>query len=463
MTVPDGLLYLTRSVCPTCGALVDAKCVVVDGTVRLVRRCPVHGELAALVCSDADWFLRALVTTKPAAVPLRLATKADRPCPEACGLCPEHQQHTCLPVIEITGRCDLRCPACLVSCAGGRDLPVDEFARIVDRVIECEGAVDTINLSGGEPLLHPELPRLLDVAARPEVARVSLNSNGLALLDRPDLLEAIASRGVTVALQWDGDEAEPYRVLRGRDLRDEKRRVLDLLERHGIRTTLIVTAALDLGRRVWRAALEEFTRRDNVSALQIQPVAHVGRGAAVPHDPLRRLTVPDAIDGLCAASDGLLTRGDFSPLPCCHGACFGLTYLLRLPDRGLVPLPRLFPFDDFEAAVTNTAVPSFDGQALDRLRGLVYNVWSGCDAFGCGDRALDALRTVFDEFNRLTRVDARALAALAERAVKVIFIHAFMDAETFDLVRAAKCCVHYPQPDGTLQPACVYNVLRRGR
>ena len=53
------------------------------------------------------------------------------------------------------------------------------------------------------------------------------------------------------------------------------------------------------------------------------------------------------------------------------------------------------------------------------------------------------------------------LAALAERSVKVIFIHAFMDAETFDLVRAAKCCTHYPQPDGLMIPACVHNVLRR--
>jgi uncharacterized radical SAM superfamily Fe-S cluster-containing enzyme len=459
----DGFLYATRSVCPACGTLVDAKAVVQAGRVLLTRRCPQHGEYTALVSSDADWYARAMSTTKPATVPHRFATRADRPCPESCGLCPEHQQHTCLPVIEVTERCDLRCPACLVSCAGGRDLAPAEFARIVDGLVAAEGTLDTINLSGGEPLLHPELPALLDAAARPAVARVSLNSNGLALLERPELCGVLAERDVTVALQWDGDEAEPYRVLRGRDLRDDKRRVLDLLERHRIRTTLIVTAAAGLGERVWAAALREFLGRPNVSALQIQPLAHVGRGTGVPHDPLRRLTIPDAIDGLCAASAGLLSRTDFSPLPCCHGACFGLSYLFRLPDGGYVPIARLFPFDDFEAAVTNTAVPSFDGQALDRLRGLIYNVWSGCDAYGCGDRLLAALRTVFDEFNKLTRVDARALAALAERSVKVIFIHAFMDAETFDLVRAAKCCVHYAQPDGRLVPVCVHNVLRRGR
>jgi uncharacterized radical SAM superfamily Fe-S cluster-containing enzyme len=459
--VPDGFLYATRSVCPTCGALVDAKTVVAGGAVRLVRRCPRHGELAALVCSDAGWFVRALRTAKPASVPHGFATRADRPCPEACGLCPEHQQHTCLPVVEITDRCDLKCPACLVSCGEGGDMPVDVFARAVDRLVEWEGQLDTVNLSGGEPLLHPELPAILEQAARPEVTRVSLNTNGLALLRRPGLADLLAERGVTAALQWDGDEAEPYRVLRGRDLRDEKRRILDLLERHRIRTTLIVTAAADLGEHVWRAALGEFLRRDHVTALQVQPIAHVGRGARVPHDPRRRLTIPDVIDGLCAASDGLLRREDFSPLPCSHGACFALSYLFRLGDGGYVPLPRLFPFDDFEAAVTNTAVPSFDGQALDRLRGLIYNVWSGCDAFGCGDRLLAALRAVFDEFNALGRADARALAALAERRVKPIFVHAFMDAETFDLSRAVKCCVHYVRGDGRLRPACVHNVLRR--
>ena len=50
---------------------------------------------------------------------------------------------------------------------------------------------------------------------------------------------------------------------------------------------------------------------------------------------------------------------------------------------------------------------------------------------------------------------------LFERRVKSVFIHAFQDAETFDLARVRRCCQAYPQPDGSLVPACVRNVLRR--
>jgi uncharacterized radical SAM superfamily Fe-S cluster-containing enzyme len=50
----------------------------------------------------------------------------------------------------------------------------------------------------------------------------------------------------------------------------------------------------------------------------------------------------------------------------------------------------------------------------------------------------------------------RALA-IAERSVKSIFIHQFMDPDTFDLARARKCCQVYPQRDGRMIPVCVRN------
>jgi len=45
--------------------------------------------------------------------------------------------------------------------------------------------------------------------------------------------------------------------------------------------------------------------------------------------------------------------------------------------------------------------------------------------------------------------------------VKSIFIHQFMDRDTFDLARARKCCQVYPQLDGRLIPVCVRNCLER--
>ena len=67
-----------------------------------------------------------------------------------------------MPIVEITSRCDLACPACLVDAHGVWDMTREEFGRLLDRLIEAEGQIDVLNLSGGEPLLHPEILDLID-------------------------------------------------------------------------------------------------------------------------------------------------------------------------------------------------------------------------------------------------------------------------------------------------------------
>ena len=50
---------------------------------------------------------------------------------------------------------------------------------------------------------------------------------------------------------------------------------------------------------------------------------------------------------------------------------------------------------------------------------------------------------------------------IGESLVKTVFIHAFMDAHTFEVDRIKKCCTHYALPDGRLMPGCAYNLLYR--
>ena len=111
--VRSGIFHeLARSLCPECGQLVDAYTVLRDGAVYLRKRCPEHGSFEALVLSDADWYVNAARYNKPGAIPYQFATAVERGCPQDCGLCPDHQQHTCVGIIEITSRCNLGCPTC---------------------------------------------------------------------------------------------------------------------------------------------------------------------------------------------------------------------------------------------------------------------------------------------------------------------------------------------------------------
>jgi uncharacterized radical SAM superfamily Fe-S cluster-containing enzyme len=113
---------ITRSLCPECRRVIDAQVLIRDGALYLRKRCPEHGWHEALVSSDAGRNLRVLRYNKPGAIPYDFATAVQQGCPFDCGLCPEHQQHTCVGIVEITSRCDLECPTCFADAGAGYDL-----------------------------------------------------------------------------------------------------------------------------------------------------------------------------------------------------------------------------------------------------------------------------------------------------------------------------------------------------
>ena len=179
----------SRGLCPECKRTVDGVRVIREGKVYLRKQCPSHGATEALISGDSEWFLRSATYIKPGSVPLAHSTSVDKGCPDDCGLCDSHEQHSCLPIIEITNHCNLECPICLVQNRHNYNMSRDEFSRIIDGLVEKEGQLETINLSGGEPTLHPELFQLLDIAlAKKEIARVSVSTNGPAVRSRLGVL-----------------------------------------------------------------------------------------------------------------------------------------------------------------------------------------------------------------------------------------------------------------------------------
>jgi uncharacterized radical SAM superfamily Fe-S cluster-containing enzyme len=98
----DETFAATRALCSVCGRLGDAKIAFVGDRVHLVKWCPEHGETRALVSSSRAWYLKALAYVKPGTSPRSRSVATTAECPGACGLCPRHQQHTCVPLLEIT-------------------------------------------------------------------------------------------------------------------------------------------------------------------------------------------------------------------------------------------------------------------------------------------------------------------------------------------------------------------------
>ena len=132
----DYVFYeLTRSICPECRRVIDAHILIRDNKVYMRKRCPDHGIFEALVYGDAQLYTNSSRFNKPGTIPLEFATEMDHGCPHDCGLCPDHQQHACLGIIEVNSACDMACPLCFAEAGPGFNLTLEEVEDILDHFV----------------------------------------------------------------------------------------------------------------------------------------------------------------------------------------------------------------------------------------------------------------------------------------------------------------------------------------
>ncbi len=241
------LFYDTAtSVCSQCLRRVDGKIVFEEGNVFLLKRCPQHGFERVLMADDVDYYRRAReVFLKPPEMPNRYNTPIKWGCPYDCGLCPDHEQHSCLSLIEVTDFCNLRCPVCYAS--SGPERKTHRSLEVIERMLDCvvrnERRPDVVQISGGEPTLHPDFFRILDMARERPIQHLMVNTNGTRIASDPEFVRRLAEYmpGFELYLQFDSLEEGLPRDLRGVDLRNTRLAALEALNKHGISTSLVVT------------------------------------------------------------------------------------------------------------------------------------------------------------------------------------------------------------------------------
>jgi 7,8-dihydro-6-hydroxymethylpterin dimethyltransferase len=446
-SVGDLLLGTTTSVCPRCRRLLSAQLLARDGRVVLSRVCPEHGPFEAVVYGDAERYLEVQRFNKPGEEPLERQTETVRGCPHDCGICPEHTQHTCLGIIEVNTACNLDCPICFAESGTGHQehgysLSLEQVESMLDAFVRAEGEPESVQLSGGEPSIHPEILEMLRAARDRGIQLVMLNTNGIRLARDPRFAPALAEIGVHVYLQFDGLTEATQLAIRGRDLTDEKLRALDRCAEAGVSVSL--AAAVDRGvneaevGRIVRLGIEH----PAVTGVFFQPVTHSGRFRP-DSDPLDKLTNPDVVDAICEQLPEWFRTDDFVPVPCCSPTCRTATFALY-DGQDLVPLPRLVDVEQYLDYVTNRAVPDPD------VRRALEGLWSAKAAGGSGpvEERLDCVACATGMPPELREVAARGF---------MIVIQDFQDPYTLDVEKLRKCCVSEITPDGRLIPFCAYN------
>lgn len=453
---------MTKGLCRVCKTGVDAKILFRDGAVYLDKFCPDHGKQEVLAATSVEWYLDCLSFVAPHTPPKHVKKPVSGGCPFDCGPCSSHQQKVYLPVIPITSGCNLDCPICYTVNKNEHafQLSKEEMQKIIDHLVEDHDVVDIINFTGGEPTLHPNLPEFLAMCRDAGIRRLTISTNGLKLKDE-EYVKKLAALDARIVLSLDTFRPEIDHKLLGANTVKTKLKVLDLLEKHDVTTTILPAVAAGLNDAEVGDLFELVMKKPNICSLEMHTLTFTGQGG-VGFDREARITIPDLHRKLEEATGGKIQWRDFVPSPLAHAHCYSICYILALDDGGYVPFTRLMPRAKLYELLQDSLYIEPSEQLEDLFRGIIDDLWADPDRLPEGPLVLARLKKLLKEmFPPGPPLSMEARRRIAERSVKAVYIHSHMDEENFDVSRVMKCCVGVPGPDGTNIPTCSYNVLYR--
>ena len=330
----------TLSLCEVCLKRVDAKIVFQDDNVYMLKRCPKHGTSKVLIADDIEYYKNIRNYNKPSETPYKFNTKTDYGCPYDCGLCPDHEQHSCLTIVEVTDRCNLTCPTCYASSSPnfGRHRSLEEIKTMLDTIVANEKEPDVVQISGGEPTIHPDFFEILDYAKSLPIKHLMLNTNGIRIAKDLDFVKRLKTYtpDFEIYLQFDSFSDEVLMELRGAKLSDVRKQAINNLNIHDISTTLVVTLQKGLNDNEIGKIISYALKQRCVRGVTFQPTQIAGRLENF-NSEKDRITLTEVRRKILEQSD-IFNANDLIPVPCNPDALV-MGYALKLDDN-VFPLTR---------------------------------------------------------------------------------------------------------------------------
>jgi 7,8-dihydro-6-hydroxymethylpterin dimethyltransferase len=446
---PYVFLDLTNSLCSTCLRKVEAKILRQGADVFLQKHCFEHGPERVLISTDADYYLAARRALKPGQMPLHFNTPVRYGCPYDCGLCTDHEQHSCLTLVEVTDRCNLTCPICYSESSPRRESQrsLDEIERMLDAIVRNEGEPDVVQISGGEPTIHPDFFAILDAARRRPIKHLMVNTNGIRIAREPDFAKRLKdyAPGFEIYLQFDSLREAPLLGLRGADLRDVRRRALEHLNEWNVSTTLVVTLRKGSNDGEIGEIIDFALQQPCVRGVTFQPIQAAGRLESF--DPARdRLTLGEVRQQILRQSP-VFRAEDVIPVPC-HPDGIAMAYCLKV-DGEVIPLTSLIDPTVLLDKGGNTIVYEKD----PGLRAELLRLFSTAAS---PDSAAVTLKSLLCCLPQVV-----VPGGLGYDNVFRVLIIEFLDAYNFDVRSVKRSCIHIAHPDGRIIPFDTFNLFYR--
>lgn len=400
-----------------------------------------------LISDDAAYWQSQKLWLKPGDRPLAAQTRTEAGCPFDCGLCPDHEQHSCLAIVEINSACNLACPVCFANAEDvhGAHLPLATIEAMLDTLVASEGEPDLVQISGGEPTIHPQFFEILDaVKARP-IRHVMINTNGVRIAQDRDFVERLASYAprLEVYLQFDSLNDETLMDLRGARLARVRQQALEALERVGLSTTLVAVVKRGVNDHEIADIVNHALQWSCVRGVTFQPVQDAGRNEGFDGKANRMVLSQIRAE---VAKAGVFGLEDMIPLPCNPDQiCIG--YGLRA-GPSVTPITSLLPR---ELIVNGPNTISYE--AYPELRKAVTDLLSLATAQANTEEKLAGLLCCLPQAivpDNLSYADS----------FRVVILQ-FLDRYNFDLATVKRSCVHFVTPERQIIPFDTYNTFYR--
>lgn len=456
---------ITKSICPVCHKTIPAVRIQKGSKIYLHKECDLHGEFQALLWEESpeirgedlldekkylgsgdllewkNWKTEAVNT-----VPTVFDTKTSEGCPHDCGLCESHEQQACCVLIEITQNCDQNCNYCFASAHSSKgkkdDLSLSEIREMYESLLARNTERPfNIQLSGGEPTLHEDLPEIIRMGKELGFPYIQLNTNGRRLAMDKDYPKKLHEAGLSsVFLQFDGTEDDIYENIRGKALLSLKEQAIQNCADAELGIVLVVTVVPEVNDHnlgdILRFGIE---RLPYVRGIHFQPVSYFGR---FPHQPLDtdRITIPELIRKLVVQSDDKLQTNHFVPLQTGHPMCSFHGNFLIMEDGSFISLVK----------DPNKCGCGCNENSIEKARNYIAKKWTyklkGISEAVSKDYDFSSWDHLLEKINS----QGFSITAMA-----------FQDAWNLDLDRLKKCRVQVAVKGNKLIPFCAYNILHR--
>jgi hypothetical protein len=330
----------------------------------------------------------------------------------------------------------------------------EDTQKILDHVFNKKKKRQILNLTGGEPTLHPQLFDILKRCKEKGIERITMNTNGMKLANNPEFVKQLKDAGVQLVLSLDTFDKEKSIVIHGKDITSQKLKTLALLEQYEVPTTVLSVCIKDVNEEDVADIADTYIRKEFVKSITIQNMTFTGKNGSK-FSPHKRITM-DEVENLLATKKDF-AQSDFFPLASYHPLCYSVAYYLVSANK-VLPMSKLIDTDLLSRATEDLYYLEPDNNLTKSFLDGINRLW----AEGYDEDTIMELKNLMKEIHPTgTELSEDKRKALLEKKIKSIYIHPHMDAENFDIDRVCRCGDIVPDESGKMIPACSYNLLYR--